>query len=97
MPLEDAPDGVPGRFCLLPFSMHLFRLDFSKQNSGEFFHAAGRPQAASMPHRAEPAIHGRFPLGIDILPRKIPPETKHGKQGIEEPPKHSGRGCVFQA
>ena len=30
-----------------------------------------------MPHRAEPAIHGRFPLGIDILPRKSPP-------GIEE-------------
>ncbi len=34
-----------------------------------FPQAAGRPQAASLPHQAKPDLLVRFPLGIRILPR----------------------------
>ena len=66
--------------CLSLFSVHLFRWVFLNRMYAGFSWAAGRPQAASLPHRTEMGILARFPWGVRILLRKTPPESKHGKQ-----------------
>ncbi len=80
----DAREGIFWREALPGLPVPVFRalipVGFSKQNVCGFSWAAGRPQAASLPHRSEMGILAHFPWGVRILLRKTPPESKHGKQ-----------------
>ena len=83
---REALPGLP-----VPVFRALIPVGFSKQNVCGFSWAAGRPQAASLPHRTEMGIPAHFPLGVCILPRKTPPKTKHGKTGETVPAPADGK------
>ena len=72
------------------FSVHLFRLGVSKQNGIGSHRLPGRPQAASMPHRAEMGILAHFPLNIRILLRNFRRKrsTENPGHAAPQPPPH---------
>ena len=66
----------------VPVFLALLSVGFSKQN-GWVFTGCGRPQAASMPHRAKPGILAWFPLGLLHSAKKNSAEIEARKTGTD--------------